>query len=193
VLEHARDRFATSLASFKPWHGVNGITERNLTFQVAASFLQLIPESQAFMEVAFRSTSSNRTDRHLDGYLLSPELAVIVEAKIVYRPQHVSWISADIERMSTELIEQLQARHPSTRPRSTHGLVLAETWNPEIVAWWHGEDGARPRWVRDRLIPVPFRDAWSFNSLEVYRSGPSREGTLHWLYATSPDLAPLAG
>lgn len=53
LLQHARDRLAAWLGRYEAWHGVNGITERNLSFQVATSFLAQFADGVAFMEVPF--------------------------------------------------------------------------------------------------------------------------------------------
>lgn len=53
LVDRAADHFSTSLRTFKPWHGVNSITERNLSFQVATAFLEHFPDGFAFMEVPF--------------------------------------------------------------------------------------------------------------------------------------------
>ena len=192
LLQHARDRFAAWLGRYEAWHGVNGITERNLSFQVATSFLAQFNDSVAFMEVPFSAAEGGRTDKHLDAYLFSPALALLVESKIVWAPRHVSWVAEDIDRMTPPLISQLRRRHIGTHPQATHGLVVAETWSADIANWWAGEDGARPRWQRGPLLTARPYGAWQFGFLPVHQARPGREGTLFWLYGVSPELTSSA-
>lgn len=188
LLEHARDRFASWLRQYQAWHGINGITERNLSFQVATSFLARFPDGIAFMEVPFATADNARTDKHLDAYLFNPALALLVESKIVWAPRHISWLCEDIDRMTPELIQQLRIRHSSTPPQQTYGLVLAETWSAEIADWWSGNDKARPRWQRGALLPPRPHGVWQFGALTVHQVRAGREGTLFWLYGISPAL-----
>ena len=190
ILEHACDRFTSWVSQYQAWHGNNGITERNLTFQVATSFLARVNDGIAFMEVPFAAKDKSRTDKHLDAYLFSPALALLVESKIVWAPQHIRSVGEDIDRMTPKLVQQLRVRHSSTPPPQTYGLVIAETWRSEIADWWRGNDKARPRWDRGPLTsPRPY-GAWQFGTITVHQVIP--EGTLFWLYGISPQLAPPA-
>lgn len=192
ILENAKVRFGNWIGKYKAWQGsrgVNGLTERNLTMQVATAFLTQYPDAMAFMEVPFVGAQEGREDKHLDAYLFSDSLALLVEAKIVWAPNHIQWVAADMDRMSPSLVEQLQARHLAPLPANTHGLVIAETWYPSVAKWWCGDDSARPRWNRMPLVAKRPSGAWQFGSLKVYEAQPGPEGTLFWLYGISPALA----
>jgi hypothetical protein len=186
LLQHAGERFSSWLTRYQAWHGVNGITERNLSVQVALSFLARFPDGAAFMEVPFATSERASTDKHLDAYLFCDSLALLVESKIVWSPQHVSWMAEDIDRMSLTLLTTLRARHFGPLPAATHGLVLAETWNERIAAWWVGDDSARPRWSREPLTRPRFNGAWQYGCLPVREVRKGHEGTLFWLYGVSP-------
>lgn len=189
ILEHARDRFTSWICQYQPWHKENGITERNLSFQIATSFIALVNGGMAFMEVPFAAEDKTRTNKHLDAYLFSPTLALLVESKIFWTPEHIRSVGADIDRMTPELVQQLRDRHSNTLPRQTYGLVIAEAWNSEIADWWSGNDKARPRWNRGPLTnPRPY-GTWQFGAITVHQVIPG--GTLFWLYGISPQLAPL--
>ncbi len=83
VIEKARTRFASWLARYRPWHGDNGITERNLSFQFATAFLDQYSDGMAFMEVPFASTLGGPMHNHLDAYFHSDELDLLLECKVV--------------------------------------------------------------------------------------------------------------
>lgn len=191
ILENAQKRFGNWIAKYKAWQGVrgvNGLTERNLTMQVATAFLAEHPGGMAFMEVPFASALKGREDKHLDAYLFSDSLALLVESKIVWAPDHVNLVAADMDRMSPSLVEQLRSRHFGPLPAQTHGLVIAETWYPAIAEWWCGSDSARPRWKRAPLTADRPSGPWQFGSLKVYEAQPGTDGTLYWLYGISPVL-----
>ncbi len=188
LLENARDRFSLWLSRYRAWHGVNGITERNLSFQIATSFLARYPDGSAFMEVPFSDGPAKRTDKHLDAYCLSAPLALMFEAKIVWAPQQVSWIADDIARMTPALASQLRTRHTALLPARTRGLVVAETWSRGIESWWCGDDSARPRWQRAAILPPKLTEGWRFGSVTVHRASEAREETLIWLYGIGPEI-----
>lgn len=182
LVDRAADRFSASLRSFKPWHGVNGITERNLSFQFATSFLSHFPDAFAFMEVPFTFQDRKRTDTHLDAYLFSKQLAVLLECKTVFSKDHIDSIVLDMARMSPPMFRQIQERHREAGARQakkTVSMILADTWRLENAEWWCGEAAKKPRWSRD-LLP---EEGWNYGSKMVFREHDGTEGTLYWLYA----------
>jgi hypothetical protein len=190
ILEHAGGRFSLWLRQYEAWHGNNGITERNLSFQVAISFLSQFPDGVAFMEVPFATADARRTDKHLDAYLFSSALALLLESKVVWEPRHFDSVSDDIDRMTPALLQQLHARHSATPPLRTHGLVIAETWNSDIADRWRGNDNKGRRWNRTRLSAARQNGVWQFGALTVHQVGPGHDGTLNWLYGIGPPLTP---
>lgn len=182
LVDRAADHFSASLRTFKPWHGVNSITERNLSFQVSTAFLEHFPDGFAFMEVPFTFKDRKRADTHLDAYLFSKELAVLLECKIVWAKDHIDSIASDMARLSPQMLLQIQKRHRETGAslaRSTVAMILAETWRSENSSWWCGETAKKSRWPPN-LLP---RDGWTYGSKAVFKEHDGSEGTLYWLYA----------
>lgn len=192
LVDRAADHFSGSLRKFKPWHGVNGITERNLSFQFATAFLRHFPDSLAFMEVPFTFQDRKRADTHLDAYLFSEQLAILLECKIVWAKDHVDAMAADMARLSPPMLRQIQERHRDAgarQARNTVAMILAETWRLENAEWWCGETAKKPRWSAD-LLP---REGWTYGSKVVFKEHDGPEGTLYWLYAYQRlSLEPIA-
>jgi len=184
LLLAAKIRFAKWLEIYKPWHGVNGITERNLSFQFATAFLEHYSEGLALMEVPFAASIGGRRHNHLDAYFHTAEFDLLLECKIVYAMSDVLAIADDIERMGPGLIQQIHERHVGPKPRPTYGVVMAETWRYDIAEWWQGKDKALPRWPRNCL-----RDDWHYDFVKVFQENKNTEGTLYWLYGVSPELS----
>lgn len=184
LVDRAAEHFSASLRTFKPWHGVNSITERNLSFQLATAFLKHFPDAFAFMEVPFTFQDRKRADTHLDAYLFSEQLAILLECKIVWAKDHIDAIVSDMARMSPAMLRQIQERHRDAGARQakdTVSMVLAETWRVENVEWWCGEAARKPRWSRD-VLPT---EGWTYGSKKVFKEHDGPEGTLYWLFAYS--------
>jgi hypothetical protein len=124
ILDGAGRRFSSWLKQYRAWHGDNDITKSTLTFQVAGFLLESFPDGMAFMEVPFAVPDQKRTDRYVDACLTSPLLALLVKAKDVWAPEHISWIGDDISRITPHLVSQLQDRRKTSPPEHTHGLVM---------------------------------------------------------------------
>lgn len=180
---NAKTRFAKWLQVYQPWHGINGITERNLSFQFATSFLENYPEGIAIMEVPFSASKDGRRHNHLDAYFHTANFDLLLESKIVYRKSDVISIADDIERMGPKLFSQIQDYHVSPRYQPTYGVVLAETWRYDIAEWWKGKDEPLSNWPRESLP-----DNWYYDFVMVHRVNNNKEGTLYWLYGISPEL-----
>ena len=182
LIDRAAEHFSASLRTFKPWEGKNGITERNLSFQFATAFLRHFPEAIAFMEVPFKFEDRKRADTHLDAYLFSKQLAVLLECKTVFSKGHIDEIGSDVSRMSHPMLRQIQERHRDAgtcQAKNTVSMVLADTWRVENAEWWCGEAAKKTRWSRD-LLP---KEGWTYGSKEVFKEHAGSEGTLYWLYA----------
>jgi hypothetical protein len=185
IIDNAQTRFKEWLDRYKPWHADNGITERNLSFQFATSFLSLNQNGLVFMEVPFAATPGGPCRYHLDAYLHSDEFDLLLECKIVFAPSHIRAIAADIARMKQELLLQINERHGGTKPSKTYGVVLAETWNREIAEWWRGNK-EMPKWSRDGLP-----DKWHYDFIKVTQVIEKTEWNLFWLYGISPEWTVL--
>jgi hypothetical protein len=182
LVDRAADHFSASLRAFKPWTVQNAITERNLSFQLATAFLRHFPDGFAFMEVPFTFKDRKRADTHLDAYLFSKPLEILLESKVVWAKDHIDSIVADMERMSPQVLVQIQKRHRETgasQARSTVAMILAETWRSENAEWWCGAAAKKPRWSRD-LLPT---EGWKYDSKMVFKEHDGPEGSLHWLWA----------
>lgn len=185
LLLNAQGRFKDWLNRYKPWHGDNGITERNLSFQFATSFLSLNQNRLVFMEVPFATTPGGPCRYHLDAYLHSDEFDLLLECKIVFAPSHIRAIAADIDRMGYAL-DHIYNRHVDTKPNKTYGVVLAETWDRKVAEWWKNRNEEKPKWSRTGLP-----DEWHYDFLEVTQVTENTEWTLFWLYGVSPELTIL--
>ncbi len=181
LVHRAADRFAASLKKFKPWQGENAITERNLTFQLATEFVAHFSDGFAFMEVPFGSQDEKRMDRHLDAYMSSAKLTVLLECKRVWAREQIDSIAADMARLSPALLGRLRTSHRAleSQVEEAVGMILAETWRLEISEWWCGETARKPRWAPD-LLP---REGWKYGSKAVFKEHDGPGGTLYWLYA----------
>jgi hypothetical protein len=182
ILQNAQFRFEGWLRRYKPWHGDNGITERNLSFQFATAFLDINPTGLVFMEVPFATTTGGPCRYHLDAYLHSNEFDLLLECKIVFAPSHIRAIAADIERMR-HIPKHIFDRHVDIKPNKTQGIVLAETWDPQIAKWWKNKNEKLPKWSRAGLP-----DNWHYDVVIVKQVTEEREWTLFWLYGVSPEL-----
>ena len=95
-------------------------------------------------------------------------------------------ITSDIERMSTDLIDQIHARHKRKpiKPTRTHGVVFAETWYPHIEQWWCNDeyDGNKKTW-KDENLKRPA--GWKYKSKKIYVHDIEPFETLYWLYGIS--------
>jgi hypothetical protein len=159
----------------------NGITERNLSFQFAVSFLNRFPDGHVFTEVPF-SLSSKRADKHLDAYLFNDTYSIFLECKIVWAESHFNAISADIVRIP-KMVKEVQNRHTNAICPIPYGMILAETWRDDVANWWRGDNDSK-KWSRDILPPN-----WHYDFIEVHKDHGEFEGTLYWLYAVSPELS----
>ncbi len=184
MVHTASTRFAQSLALFRAWHGAEGITEANITLQLALAFTSLHPGTGtiAFVEVPFAPAPGTRTNNRLDLYLATPDIACLIEAKCLWSPEQVRAIESDIVRLGGALLSSISDRHLSVLPRRCHGVVIADTWHPEIVKWWSSESSKR-KWSRER-----FPATWQYGSQHVFKASENLEGTLYWLFGMGPDL-----
>lgn len=183
IVRKAADRFASSIKRFRAWHGNEGITEANQLFQFAAAFLEMHPHGFVFMEVPFAAKEGGRTSNRLDAYLVSGEIAYLLECKRLWTPEGAAAIASDIARMRPPLLETLKRRHVHSPPTRCHGVVLADAWHPEIVRWWCRHPESKKRWPRDG-----FPEDWQFDSIEVLKWSDKPQGTLYWLYGIGPNL-----
>lgn len=111
---------------------------RNLSLPLATAFLGQFPEGLTFMEVPVTSEDRKRSGAHLDAYLFSKGLAVLLECKILDARSHVSLIGADMARMSPQVLLQVRRRHRdpgASQARNTVAMILAETWRSENAEW----------------------------------------------------------
>lgn len=185
IVDNARTRFATWLDRYTPWHGENGITERNLSFQFATAFLDINPDGLAFMEVPFAATEGGPLRNHLDAYFHCDRYDLLLECKVVNAETGIHAIAGDIIRLwHRTLHDQICRSHQYATPKKTHGVVLAETWYPKIAKWWKGGDSVELNWSRKGLP-----QDWFYETVEVYHLKAEQEWTLYWLYAVSPELA----
>lgn len=195
IIETASDRFAHWVTTYRPWHGENHTTERNLSFQLATAFLDLHENGIAFMEVPFTiDTIETVSDKkiikkrsnHLDAYLHAEDFDLLVECKNIYAPSHIDSIVKDIERMDQNLISQIHERYKKTKPVRTYGVVFAETWYPHVADWWvdNKNAGNKQSWQKEEL-KLP--DGWKFKKLKVYddKQDNRQPETLFWLYGVS--------
>ena len=180
VIHAASIRFAQSLTLFHPWDSKNGITEANITLQLSLAFMNLHPETIAFVEVPFAPAPGARNNNHLDLYLATPDIAFLIEAKCLWNPDQVRAIESDIARLSRELLSSISKRHQNVLPRRCHGVVIADAWSSEIVKWWNSESSKR-NWSRER-----FPATWQYGSQQVFKE--SEKHQLHWLFGMGPDL-----
>lgn len=182
AVHSASSRFAQSLGLFRAWHGKEGITEANIPLQLALAFTSLHPEAITFVEVSFAPAPGARSDNRLDLYLATPDIAFLIEAKCLWSPEQVRALESDIARLGGALLSSISERHLNALPRRCHGVVIADTWDPEIVKWWNNESSKRG-WSRER-----FPATWQYGSQKVFKASENLDGTLHWLFGMGPDL-----
>ena len=183
MIGQAALHFGETIAHFRAWHGNEGITEANLTFQLASVFVAHTPGSHALLEVPFAKEAGVRTNNRLDLYLSCPDVSYLVEAKCLSSPAQARSIAADISRMGPALLKALREQHTREFPTHCHGVVMAEAWNPAVVSWWNRATPETLNWSR-----AGFPDSWHFSSVEVFRESAKREGTLHWLFGVGPNF-----
>lgn len=186
IINDAKDRFSVWLDRYEPRKGGNHITERNLSFQFAQSFLEKHPTGMVFMEAPIRNAGGDKKkyNNHLDTYLHSDTFDILLECKNFYRKEHIDAIGADIKRMR-EVLAEVHDRHigqKKNNPNPTYGVVLAESWRLENVQWWKSGNTtkAKEKWpTRSTNLP----DGWEYGCVEVNRNSGGK--TLFWLYGIS--------
>lgn len=185
IITDASKRFARWVDTYKPWVGDNHTTERNLSLQFATAFLKQYENGLVFMEVPFKPEGKSSNSCHLDAYLSAPDFDLLLECKNIYAPSQVSGIQADIDRMNTDLVDQIHSRYGLDKaPGKTHGVVFAETWYPHVAEWWNGED-PKSTWEDAQKLP----SNWSFKTIEVctHVTEKKKHETLYWLYGVSDE------
>jgi hypothetical protein len=187
IVTDAAGHFASAAAQFRPYRvredgsAFEGVPERNLTFYVAHAFLGRNPSGHALMELAFKRKDTRRADRHLDAYLFTDKIGLMVESKQVYDAAKVAEIKGDVERLSGEdLHMEVLSRH-NVKPTSMHAVVFADAWRNDHVRWWTGEHVPSLTWERPTL-------GWTHGSLLVHKFRDGSNGSLYWLWAVSPEL-----
>jgi len=119
---------ADSLASYWPAFDDKGVAERNLTAHVCKEFLNC--GFDVFFEIPLgMKKQSERLDCLFISY--AHKLYVAVESKKLYGPQKAAEIKGDIER-----IYEFKLQDEDIDLNSAYGLILAETWRPDIATWW---------------------------------------------------------
>lgn len=173
TIKLAAERFKASLCYFYPAYNNNGFNERNLTYQFAKEF-ERRDESCAFMEVPYHNPKFNKYNKRIDCLVTDPNLAVFVESKRLYNSIKAAEMAKDVERLNRKntnaILSKLSERGV---PEHIYMLLLAETWQPSVVAWWCGEK-TRITWNKS-LLPGDI----TRKSIKVSEhSGKS----LYWLY-----------
>lgn len=186
IIENASVRFIKWVEIYKPWHGENHTTERNLSFQFATAFLDLYQGGLAFMEVPFSNTEGGPNNNHLDAYLHADNFGLLIECKNIYAPSHIKTVIADINRMDDKLVSQLHGRHEN-RPviTHTHAVVFGETWYQHVADWWTSNyKGNRVAWKSENL-KLP--DGWIYKvkKVDVPQNPDKPNEMLFWLYGVS--------
>lgn len=139
---------ANSLASYCPSNGNKGMAERNLIGHVASAFLA--NGFAAYFEVPLASgTEVDGTAGQVDALFISHqhELFIVVEAKKLHGAGKANEIIREIDRINAfELQEQ------NIDIQKSYGLILWETWAPEIVNSWNSSnDPLDPNDLRKQL------------------------------------------
>ena len=186
IICNAQKRFVEWVNIYAPWEGQNHTTERNLSFQFATAFLDLHPGGLVFMEVPFSTPPSTHSNNHLDAYLHTADFDLLLECKNIYAPSHIKMIKSDIERMNTNLIDQIHSRHKN-KPVRTHGVVFVETWYSHVEQWWSNEYDGNKKAGKDEDLKLP--GGWKYKSKRIYEHNKEPFETLYWLYGVSEPLS----
>ena len=134
---------ANSLNSYWPAYGDLGISELNLTAHVGRELIN--NGFDAFFEVPL--SKKNRTQK-IDCLFISYEhkLFIATESKKLTGVGKAEAISDDIARINDFVLHE----HDFEIEKS-YGLILAETWKPNIADWWISEQDIEgfkdDRWV----------------------------------------------
>jgi hypothetical protein len=123
---------ANSLSSYWPAYDDLGISERNLSVHVASAFIN--SGFDAFFEVPL---SEDDKKKKIDSLFISYEhkLFVATESKKLYGVGKAKEITDDIIR-----IEEFVLQDDDIEIQTSYGLILAETWEPDIAAWWISDE-----------------------------------------------------
>ena len=145
------------------------------------------------MEREFRRTADVRnTSLKLDTYCTSPNLALMLEVKVLVDRPSARGVADDFDRLTEEVAVQQSLLHHGPRPSTTHGVIVVETWKTVAREWWNGRDPTNtfPETATMRLQSA--RDAgWFFGECLVgeffHGSGAVAAGrNCYWLYAITP-------
>jgi hypothetical protein len=188
VVTRAAETFEEMLQRYRPWYRPeyaeqhSGNTERNLSFQITLSFCAIYGKlAFAAMEVPLRS-KRNVYEDHLDAYLYSPQLAILLECKVHSGNESLEGVAADIERMAPAVLDQVRKRHQGPDPseaRETVAMVLVEAWGRDdsCLKWWRDE-AERAKRAHGKL-PADCH----FDGKKILETSARSDGTLYWLYA----------
>ena len=134
IVKHGLFSLANSLDSYWPAYGDNGISERNLTAHVSKEFMN--SGFDAFFEVSLNKKSKKRMDALLLCY--EHKLYIATESKKLFGPGKAEEILKDIEK-----IKAFKFQDQDIDIEKRYGLILAETWEPEIDSWWTSDEDQR--------------------------------------------------
>ena len=197
ILNAAAVRYGVAIKTFRPWISTyprnNVIAERNISFYIAHEFCKKIQAGHAFMEREFRRpTEGTNASLKLDTYCTSPELAMLVEVKVLVDIPYASGLAEDFDRVTEEVAQQQSQLHVGDKPRTTHGLVVAETWKRNAREWWAGRTPDKPFPEAATAHLQRARDGgWCFgeHSVGTFVHGseaPAAGQECYWLYAITP-------
>lgn len=179
TIREASVKFYRSLNYFYPALKDNDFCERNMSFYFAYCFMNR-SNASAFMEIPLGKKTSKE---HLDSFVFDHEIGIFIEVKRFYSLEKAKSLLEDINRMEPKKIrgildEFMEGKHPSKLYR----MVIASTWNEDIVNWWaEGGEHKSGEWNK-----LKFPENMIYDSVKVkgWRED-SGESVVHWLYAYS--------
>lgn len=173
VIRQAAESLSGSLHEFYPSYGRNGLSERNLTYQMAKAF-ESRSNASAFMEVPFRNPATERYDNHIDCMLFDKERVIFVECKRLYKLEKARQLMIDFQRMNIENLEPVLKKFTASKPRvrKVYRMILAETWQKSVTEWWTSTNSGRT-----------WNGSWLPEDRGVIEVRTFGETTLYWLYA----------
>jgi hypothetical protein len=197
IITAAAARYAAALNAFRPWISTyqrnNVIAERNISFYIANEFCSENKSGHAFMEREFRqSTDGHTSSLKLDTYCTSPDLAMLIEVKVLVDIPYASGVAKDFDRVTEEVANQQRNLHVGDKPRTTHGVVVAETWKKDPRDWWAGRTPTKTfSKVATARLQHARDNGWHFKehlvgNLAHGSTAPAAGQQCYWLYAITP-------
>jgi hypothetical protein len=185
--------FSSAVAVFYPAVDGNGFNERNISFQLAHTFVSQKEGSSAYMEVPFYNPENEKWDKHIDCFMLNKDIGIFLEAKRLYSIEKMQEIADDCHKLKKGVKAILNDKkqfwwNEKDKPQKIYCMVVGEVWvnaktdrGKNIVTWWKTGEGAPSKEWEDCNNKFPEKAYYASHSVKDFdKEGDSWQ--VHWIY-----------